>query len=159
MVKGKAKVARAQPGMAVPHASEDGCTTMGWYSAERKGRAKYRRRESRVKRANGRIWRKNWAGLMGFVSAIAACALLAMSAVATAGGDAADSAMANIQPEAIRAHMRFLADDLLEGRGTATRGHEIAAKYMAAQFEKMGLSPAGENGTYFQVVPLRQGRP
>ena len=73
--------------------------------------------------------------------------------------DAADAAMATIRPEAIRADMRFLADDLLEGRGTATRGHEIAAKFMAAQFEQMGLEPAGDNGTYFQTVPFRSGHP
>jgi hypothetical protein len=73
--------------------------------------------------------------------------------------DAADEAMATIRPEAIRADMRFLADDLLEGRGTGTRGHEIAAKYVAAEFEAMGLEPAGENGTYFQSVPLRSIRP
>jgi hypothetical protein len=76
-----------------------------------------------------------------------------------AQSDAADAAMATIRPEAIRADMRFLADDLLEGRGTATRGHEIAAKFMAAQFEQMGLEPAGDNGTYFQSVPFRSGRP
>ncbi len=76
-----------------------------------------------------------------------------------AEGDAAEAAMATIRPEAIRADMRFLADDLLEGRGTATRGHEIAAKFMAAQFEALGLEPAGENGTYFQSVPFRSGRP
>ena len=112
-----------------------------------------------MNRANGKMNGTNWAGVMGLVSALAACAILAMSAFASPAGDAADSAMAGIRPEAIRAHMRFLADDLLEGRGTATRGHEIAARYMAAQFEKMELAPAGENGTYFQVVPLRQGRP
>jgi Peptidase family M28/PA domain len=76
-----------------------------------------------------------------------------------AEGDAADGAMATIRPEAIRADMRFLADDLLEGRGTAPRGHEIAAKFMASQFEGLGLEPAGENGTYFQSVPLRSARP
>jgi hypothetical protein len=76
-----------------------------------------------------------------------------------AEGDAADAAMATIRAEAIRADMRFLADDLLEGRGTATRGHEIAAKFMASQFEGLGLEPAGENGTYFQSVPLRSARP
>jgi len=76
-----------------------------------------------------------------------------------AEGDAAEAAMATIRPEAIRAHMRFLADDLLEGRGTATRGHEIAAKFMAARFEALGLEPAGDNGTYFQSVPFRSGRP
>ena len=46
---------------------------------------------------------------------------------------AADTAMSTISPDAIRADMRFLADDSLEGRGTATRGHELAAKYMASR--------------------------
>jgi hypothetical protein len=73
--------------------------------------------------------------------------------------DAAGDALTIIRPEAIRADMRFLADDLLEGRGTGTRGHEIAAKFMASEFEAMGLEPAGENGTYFQSVPLRSMRP
>ena len=50
--------------------------------------------------------------------------------------------------------MAFLSDDLLEGRGTATRGHELAARYIAAQFEALGLQPAGADGTYYQRVPL-----
>jgi hypothetical protein len=62
----------------------------------------------------------------------------------------------SITPEGLRSHVRFLSDDLLEGRGTGTRGHEIAARYSAAQFEGMGLKPGGENGTYFQAVHLRQ---
>jgi hypothetical protein len=71
---------------------------------------------------------------------------------------AADEASLSIRPEAIRADMQFLADDLLEGRATGTRGHEIAASFMASEFESMGLEPAGENGTYFQSVPLRSIR-
>ena len=71
----------------------------------------------------------------------------------------AHDASTTIRPEAIRADMRFLADELLEGRRTGTRGHEIAAKFMASEFEAMGLEPAGENGTYFQNVPLRSMRP
>ena len=67
----------------------------------------------------------------------------------------ADAAMRSIRPEAIRAHMRFLADDLLEGRATGSRGYEIAAKYMATQFEALGLAPAGDSGSYFQSVPYR----
>ena len=66
--------------------------------------------------------------------------------------------MATIRPEAIRADMRFLSDDLLEGRGTGSRGYETAAKFMATQFESMGLQPAGDGGTYFQSVPLRSMR-
>jgi hypothetical protein len=91
--------------------------------------------------------------------ALAVVWVMAKSRMVRAEGDAAEAAMATIRPEAIRADMRFLADDLLEGRGTATRGHEIAAKFMAAQFEQMGLEPAGDNGTYFQSVPFRSGRP
>ena len=85
--------------------------------------------------------------------------LAGASHAAPAGLDAADNAMALIRPEALRADIRFLADDLLEGRGTATRGHQLAAKFVAAQFEAMGLEPAGEKGTYFQNVPLRSYRP
>jgi len=57
---------------------------------------------------------------------------------------------------ALRAHMRYLSDDLLAGRGTGTRGQELAAKYVAEEFEAAGLEPAGVNGTYFQRVPFRQ---
>ena len=56
----------------------------------------------------------------------------------------------------MRAHVEFLADDLLEGRGTGTRGHEIAARYVAAQFRALGLKPGGTNGSWLQRVPLRR---
>ena len=94
-----------------------------------------------------------------WIGALIVIALLAGTRIVLAGNDAADEASASIRPEAIRANMRFLADDLLEGRGTGTRGHEIAAKFMASEFEAMGLEPAGDNGTYFQSVPLRSLRP
>jgi hypothetical protein len=45
-----------------------------------------------------------------------------------------DPGSVEIDPDAIRAHVEFLADDLLEGRGTAARGHEIAARYVASEF-------------------------
>jgi len=64
------------------------------------------------------------------------------------------SAMQKIDPERIRAHVRFLADDLLEGRGTGQRGGDIAAEYIATQFALYGLKPAGDNGTFMQKVPL-----
>ncbi len=67
---------------------------------------------------------------------------------------AAISAMQKIDPERIRAHVRFLAHDLLEGRGTGQRGGDIAAEYIATQFALDGLKPAGDNGTYLQKVPL-----
>src|SRR4051794_31390102 len=54
----------------------------------------------------------------------------------------------------LRAHIRFLADDLLEGRGTGARGGDLAAKYIAAQLEAVGARGAGENGSFFQPVSL-----
>jgi len=67
---------------------------------------------------------------------------------------AAIAAMQRIDPERIRAHVRFLSHDLLEGRGTGQRGGDIAAEYIATQFALYGLKPAGDNGTYMQEVPL-----
>ena len=66
----------------------------------------------------------------------------------------ARAAMNSIDPERIRAHVRFLADDLLEGRGTGQRGGDIAAKYIATEFALYGLKPAGDNGAYMQKVPM-----
>src|SRR5436305_8188256 len=62
-------------------------------------------------------------------------------------------AMSAQDPGRIAAHMRFLASDLLEGRGTGTRGYMIAAQYIASEYEKLGLEP-GANGSYFQSVPF-----
>jgi Peptidase family M28/PA domain len=85
----------------------------------------------------------------------AAAAAAAAAAAGSAARDAADDAMALIRPEAIRADMRFLADDLLEGRGTGARGYAIAAAFVATRFEGLGLEPAGDRGSYYQTVPLR----
>jgi Zn-dependent M28 family amino/carboxypeptidase len=61
-------------------------------------------------------------------------------------------AEASIDGEKIRAHVRFLSDDLLEGRGPGLRGSEIAAKYLATEFALYGLKPGGDNGTYLQQI-------
>ena len=65
---------------------------------------------------------------------------------------AVKAAEASIDGERIRAHVRFLADDLLEGRGPGLRGADIAAKYIATEFALDGLKPAGDNGTFMQQV-------
>ena len=56
----------------------------------------------------------------------------------------------------IRAHVEFLADDLLRGREPGSAGYDIAANYVASQFLQTGLTPAGSDGGYFQQVPLRR---
>lgn len=56
----------------------------------------------------------------------------------------------------VRAHVEFLADDRLEGRDTGSRGHEIAASYVASRFRALGLEPGGAEGSWFVPVPLRE---
>lgn len=60
------------------------------------------------------------------------------------------AAIAKISAASMRGHLSFLASDLLEGRSTPSRGQDLAAEYIAAQFRRAGLEPAGPNGSYFQ---------
>src|SRR5437762_833698 len=87
-----------------------------------------------------------------------AIGLSLLLALTSSVGNAQELPLNTMRPEAMHAHMAFLADDLLEGRGPGTRGYELAAKYVAAQFEAIGLTPAGDSGTYFQKVVLRRTR-
>ncbi len=68
--------------------------------------------------------------------------------------DDAKRAMDYITENYIRANVQFLASDLLEGRGTGSRGEFITASYIATQFKLFGLEPGGDNGSYFQKVSL-----
>jgi hypothetical protein len=90
------------------------------------------------------------------------CATSSALAATPGGPDAiaagAADASAGIRPEAVSAHIRFLADDLLEGRAPGERGFEIAAAYVASQLQGMGLEPAGTNGSWFQPVTFRGAR-
>src|SRR5580698_3083446 len=51
-------------------------------------------------------------------------------------------------------HVQALANDGLEGRDTGSEGYRTAARYVVAQFERAGLKAAGENGGFYQTVPL-----
>ena len=77
-------------------------------------------------------------------SPLGAIVLLAVTLVAAAPPSPEFSA------NRFRAHVTFLADDLLEGREAGTRGHEIAARYIASQFALLGVKPAGTDGTYYE---------
>lgn len=77
---------------------------------------------------------------------LASVALLALAAPLAAEPD--------FSADRVKAHVAFLADDLLEGRDTGSRGHEIAARYVASQFAAAGLTPAGKDGSWLQPVTL-----
>jgi hypothetical protein len=63
------------------------------------------------------------------------------------------AALDRVSADSLRGHLSFIASDLLEGRNTPSRGLEIAGEYIAAQFRRAGLEPAGEAGGegYFQT--------
>jgi Zn-dependent M28 family amino/carboxypeptidase len=89
----------------------------------------------------------SWLGLAG--TAVSALAQQP-GPMHSAGTRVAHAVDANV----LRGHLEFLADDALEGRKPGTRGGVTAAKYIAAQFERLGLQPAGDSGSYFQKVPI-----
>ncbi|HEX6107395.1 MAG TPA: M28 family peptidase [Gemmatimonadales bacterium] len=91
-----------------------------------------------------------------------ACVLLLIASLASplraqqpagAGSPGARVARA-LDANTLRAHLEFLADDALEGRAPGTRGGDAAAAYIAAQFRRLGLEPAGDSGSYYQQVPI-----
>ena len=84
-----------------------------------------------------------------FLAAVVTCACVVGGGYAAVRG-----ARERLSAERIRAHVKFLSSDLLEGRGTGQRGGDVAAEYIAAQFALDGLAPAGDDGTYFQNVPM-----
>jgi Zn-dependent M28 family amino/carboxypeptidase len=95
------------------------------------------------------------------ISLALVCLLLTCSAFTQKASDtskatpAAAIATKVIRPDEIRAHIRFLADNLLEGRAPGTRGYDIAARYVATELEGMGLHP-GVAGSWYQPVPLAE---
>ena len=87
------------------------------------------------------------------------CAVAALAALAAVPSAALAQAprrppLPVIDSTTIRAVTRFLASDLLEGRGTGRRGAQLASLYLATEAERLGLRGAGEDGSYFQPVPV-----
>lgn len=92
-----------------------------------------------------------WRFCFGLVCLLSSISLFAQDSSTTA----LDVAKKTIRQEQIRAHMRFLADSLLQGRAPGTPGYDIAASYVASQLEGMGLRP-GAAGKWFQPVTLQK---
>jgi Zn-dependent M28 family amino/carboxypeptidase len=81
-----------------------------------------------------------------------------LATVATAGAVHLFSQPGDTVPRRVRAHMEFLADDLLEGREAGTRGYELAVRYVSAALRSAGVEPAGDNGTFSQAITFRTSR-
>jgi hypothetical protein len=90
---------------------------------------------------------------------LALCLLVACSGAPEAPPAAATPApAADDGARRIESDVAFLADDLLEGRAAGTRGYDLAARYVASRYRAIGLAPAGDDGSYFQKVPLLEAR-
>jgi Zn-dependent M28 family amino/carboxypeptidase len=74
--------------------------------------------------------------------------------LASGGIEVAQEAERLLTADSVRAHVRFLASDLLEGRGPGTRGDLLTQAYVASQFEQLGLRPAGAGGGYLQPFEM-----
>lgn len=81
------------------------------------------------------------------------------AAMLVAGSAAAETSGPQASADRVRAHVAFLASDLLQGREAGSPGYDIAANYVASQFAQLGLKPAGADGSWFQPVPLLAARP
>jgi Zn-dependent M28 family amino/carboxypeptidase len=80
--------------------------------------------------------------------------VIAVAAVSQRVTKRAPSLPSPFSENALRAHIKFLSDDLLEGRGTGAKGGETSALYIAEQFEALGLKGAGAKGSFWQPVSL-----
>lgn len=88
---------------------------------------------------------------MRSLAASISLAFLATAGISTSvSAQSNDPVAASISAQSLKGHLSFLASDLLEGRGTPSRGLDLAAEYIAAQFRRAGLEPAGDDG-YFQT--------
>ena len=79
--------------------------------------------------------------------------LLAFPGIAASDAAELQAALDRISAQSMRGHLSFLASDLLEGRNSPSRGLDIAAEYIAAQFRGIGLEEAGDDG-YFQTAKM-----
>jgi Zn-dependent M28 family amino/carboxypeptidase len=110
--------------------------------------ASNRRRSPSHRRSAPTIARKSYDEMMGRSGSVGPGRAVSFGEI----GEAEDIAL--LDETRMRSHIRFLADDLLEGRGTGSRGGLLAAKYIATQFEALGLEPAGMDRSYFQQVHM-----
>src|SRR5437764_12357389 len=83
----------------------------------------------------------------------AALALLAFPTITQAQTSASPP---DISADSLRVALYALADDSMGGRQTGELGDWKAQEWIAAQFRRFGLQPAGDNGTVFQVIPFKR---
>ncbi|MGA0545264.1 M28 family metallopeptidase [Brevundimonas sp. VNH65] len=91
-----------------------------------------------------------------FRTAVPLSLILATTVLAGCASTGAAGEPTRVSEDRLNAHIAALADDAMEGRGPTTPGEEKAVQYIAAQFQALGLEPAGDDGGWFQTVPINR---
>ena len=94
----------------------------------------------------------------GLAASLLAPPLLIAQGAGTRGRAAGPPGADAITEDQLRAHLSFIASDLLEGRATGSRGLDVAGAFLASHLGRLGLRPAGDNGTFFQEIALTRRR-
>ena len=130
------------------------CLSLVWPITAAPVQKKKSKKSSKKKSSRASVPTKSFDEMIGSTGAVAPGTPAAAGRVMFGEMGDSDQAAARIDENIARAHVKFLADDLLEGRGTGSRGGLLAAKYIAAQFEAAGLEPAAPDHSYFQQVQM-----
>ena len=97
-----------------------------------------------------KIWKAGPARRAG-IWLLADLSLAGTSLRAHGGNAPAKTGLDLISPDSLIDDVKWLADDAREGRMTGSPGCEASAQWIAAHFQRFGLDPGGDNGTYFQL--------
>jgi Zn-dependent M28 family amino/carboxypeptidase len=123
-------------------------------SSARKKSGARKRASSRSRRSSSRRARRGGRSRVAATPRPAFDKIMSENRALLSESSDAELAASQIEENKLRAHVKYLADDLLEGRGPGSRGGMLAAKYIAAQFEALGLEPAGADRSFFQQVRM-----
>ncbi len=124
----------------------------------------HRYRNPQVRRLNGFshswIHHSSWSLTNSYDILLKGCKILAMLGAVTFGSlhahaQSIDEVLPGIKENVLKAHIEFLADDLLEGRGPGSIGDAITQKYLETQFKIHGLQPVSTLGAYRQAFPMQ----
>src|ERR1043165_6834237 len=85
---------------------------------------------------------------------LTACATTSTSTSSTSQSSSTGTTSAAITAADLRQRLYVYADDSMMGRKAGTPGNDKATQYIADELRRMGVQPGGENGTYFQIVPI-----
>src|SRR5262245_59788934 len=140
--------------LGCPDGYDDRATPSQGKSSARKKSGARKRDSSRSRRGTSRRARRSGRSSVATTPRPAFDKIMSENRALLSEASDAELAASQIEENKLRAHVKYLADDLREGRGPGSRGGTLAAKCIAAQFEALGLEPASADRSFFQQVQM-----